>query len=116
MDMSSVLGGLMLVAIGAVIWMFKWVGFVANNFRGREVDREGLARWIGLHMITMGIIVAVVAVIQYLIFKRTYLAVDAVIIITLSMRMAWGAARFAKPLSKPSKKSQVKRELRNKKR
>ena len=104
----TITAGLFLAIIGIIVWQFKLVGLFVSKQDGKQTDRPGLAKWIGSNLIIMGIVVSVFAVIQMLLFKTTYTAVDFVIILMLSTRMAMGTAKFNRPAGKPSKRKQPK--------
>jgi hypothetical protein len=105
MLLTSLTAGLVLIVFGALIWRFKFVGLIAGRRPGYVTDKEGLARWLGKNMIGMGALVLASAVIQFLLFQNTHLAVDLAIILVLSTRMALGTAKFSKPLAKAHKKA-----------
>ena len=104
MIISSITAGTVLILFGAIIWKFQLVGLIAGRSRGREVDKPGLAQWIGKNMIIMGIVVCIFAWIQVQLLGNTHLVFDSAIILVLSTRMALGAAKFSKPQGKTSKK------------
>ena len=99
----TVTAGVCLMLIGAIIWKFKLVGFFVRKKAGQQTDREGLAKWMGTNMLTMGIITIVFAAIQFRLFQTTYMLVDFIIIIILSTRMAMGMSKFNRPVGKSKK-------------
>lgn len=113
MFITSFSAGIVLILFGTLVWKFKFIALIAGR-RGRETDKEGLAKWIGKNMIIMGMVVWVSALIQILIFKDTRQLIDFAIILVLSTRMAIGAGKFSKPIAKPSKKSMAKAKKRPK--
>lgn len=90
----SITAGIFLMIVGAVIWKFTLVSLFIGRRAAKDVDRPGLAKWIGANLIIIGIVVSIFAVIQTMIFQRTYLAADFIIILILSTRMAFGTSRF----------------------
>ncbi|NLI92277.1 MAG: DUF3784 domain-containing protein [Peptococcaceae bacterium] len=111
---SSLTAGFVLIIAGALIWKFKLVIFMARSHPDREIDKEGLAKWIGKNMIIMGLVVSIFAAIRVLILGNTSLIVDLAIILVLSTRMSIGMAKFSKPIQKPSRKALAKEKKRPK--
>lgn len=93
----TVTAGIFLMVIGLIIWKFRLIRLFGGKRADRETDEAGLAKWIGLNLIIIGLVISVVAIIQMLIFKTTYTFIDFVIIIGLSTRMAMGTAKFHRP-------------------
>ena len=100
----TITAGIFLMLVGAVIWKFNIVRPFISRRAGKDTDKPGLAKWIGSNLIIIGIVVSIVAVVQVLLFQRTYIVVDFIIILILSTRMAMGTSRFY--LAKGSKKNQ----------
>jgi nitrate/nitrite transporter NarK len=104
MLITSLSAGIVLILAGILIWRFKLVMIMVRSRPGRVTDREGLAKWVGLNMMIMGLAVCVLAAVQVVIFGNTRLIVDIVTILLLSTRMAVGAAKFSQPPAKAAKK------------
>lgn len=79
MAYASLLAGLTLIIIGAILWKFKLVGLLAGYKENSNVDKDLLAKVTGLSILLLGLLLLAESV---LIFKGL-IKQDAAIIIVL---------------------------------
>lgn len=89
--------GLSLVVVGFLIWKLRMVGIIAGYDEGTTKDKAGLARWLGMNLILMGVVVSLLSA-GYLLRPEVhpllFLAVAMAVILVVAVRAIKGTGRF----------------------
>lgn len=98
--MSIITGliGIFLLLVGSLITRFNLVEVIAGYEPNKVKDKEGLARWVGGHLMVMGILGVVSGFLGYF-FSGQSLYIALVYFLTipvLAVKTALGSRRFEK--------------------
>ncbi len=67
MDVLFIIIGCFLIIMGGMVWRYKLLELVSQYKEDSEINRDGLARWIGINYILLGILINVNSVISMMI-------------------------------------------------
>ncbi len=87
----------LLMILGVVVWRWRLLSIVAGYDASKTRDREGLARWIGLHLILMGILTWILAMLPMLLegFRPIHALIAHIIaVFAISVLIIRGTKRF----------------------
>lgn len=88
--------GLLCVILGFLMWRYRMVELVAGYEPRRVRDPEGLARWIGINLIFLGILIIFDAILVLLLpaLLTSLLIATGVLVLIMAARMAFGTKRY----------------------
>ncbi|MBS4538255.1 DUF3784 domain-containing protein [Clostridium sp. D2Q-11] len=90
----TLVGGVFII-LGYLIWINKSLWLIAGYDERKVLDKDGLAKYEGLHLFIMGIFVIAISILG-LIFNKSNIIWQTILILLMSIKMAVGYKNFQK--------------------